>query len=424
MPSLLERLKQRKMVQWALGYLAGAWGTLEVLDVLADPSGLTDLFRRVVVVALAFGFGAALVVAWFHAEKGRQRVSALEWAFLAVLLVAGISASVVTYRLGTSGSASATDDRVASVLSGPVVAVLPFENNSAGGEGAKFIVDGIQGEILSNLSRMRGLNAISRTSILACQRANRTIRQIAEDLGASAILEGQIQKVGNALRINVTLADVVTGTSIWSEIYDRVMDPSSVFAVQDEIAEAIADALAVTLAPAEQSRLSRLPTRDQEALELFMLGKEAEDRAERGDRRAYLEARDYYAQALDRDSLYADAQAAYARTTLTIRLNSGAGVQTSPEMMESLRAAAERAIELDPELAEGYRMLGEYYRWFTQEASQALESFTRANRLDPDNAAALIGLAAMNMYAGDFEAARANLNRAAQLDPMDSQRFS
>lgn len=418
MPSLLDRLKERKIVQWALAYLAGAYGLLQVLDLLADPFGITSLFTRALIVFLGFGFAAAVVLAWFHAEKGRQRVSTVEVAILAALLVGGIASSVVSYRLGDSETGLAGVDRIASVLSGPVVAVLPFDNNSAGEEGAKSIVDGIHGEIVNNLSTLTGLHTISRTSVLGYERAGKTVRQIADDLRASAILEGQIEKVGNTIRITVSLIDATTDVQIWGEIYDRVMDPTSIFAVRGEIALAIADALAITLAPAEQSRLSRVATRDQEAMELLMLGREAEDRGDRGDLRSYLEARDYYQQALDRDSLYAEALAGHTRMEMKSVQNGG---PRGPEIFESIRMAAERTIELDPELAEGHRMLGEYYRWLTTEAGPALESFTRARRLDPDNVEALTGLAAMNMYAGDFDQARTNLYRGAELDPMEAR---
>ncbi len=419
MPSLLDRLKERKIVQWSIAYLAASYGLLEVFDLLSDPFGDADAIKRALVTLFAFGFLITLVLAWFHAEKGKQRVTAVELVILAVLVVGSIPTAIVSYRLD-GGSALAMDAGIESVLSGPVVAVLPFDNASAGEEGAKFIVDGIHAEILTNLSTLAGLNAISRTSVLGYERAGKTVRQIAEDLGASAILDGQIQKVGDAIRITVSLIDGRTDVPIWSDVFNHVMDPQSVFAIQAEIAGAIAEALAITLAPAEQSRLTRVPTRDREALELYMAGQEAEDRGDRGEREFYKDAAGYYQQALERDPEYADAQAAHGRMISAVYWRVP-GTERTPEKVDSIRMAAERAIELDPELAAGHLLLGEYYIRLTTNVAGASLSFQRARDLDPDNVPALTGLASLNMHAGDYEAARANLYRAAQLDPREGQ---
>lgn len=424
MSTLLDRLKERKIVQWALAYLAVSYGLLEVFDLLSDPFGDADAIKRALVALFGFGLVITLVLAWFHAEKGRQHATAVELVVLAILAVGAIPAAVFSYRLD-SGVAPAMDAGIRSVLSGPVVAVLPFDNISAGEEGAAFIVAGIHGEILTNLSRFSGINVISRTSVLGYERAGRTVRQIADDLGVSAILEGSIQIVGRSIRINVSLIDAFTDVQLWGDIFNRVVDPESVFSVQSEIASRIAEALAVTLAPAEQSRLSHVPTRSQEALELFLLGKEAEDRANRGEFRYFQDALDYYEQAVAIDPSYADAQAARGGMILKVYWKVP-GTPRTPELAESVRDAAELAIRLDSELATGHRLLGEYFMWYTTDAAAAIESFVAARRFDPDNVAALTGLAMMSMQAGDWETARADLYRAAQLDPRDfeSQRLA
>ncbi len=423
MASLLDRLKERKMVQWALAYLAGAWGVVQVLETLAGPFGISDVDStvRAVTVFLGFGFAAALVVAWNHAEKGRQRVTAVELGILAALFVFGSAASIGSYRSGGADTTANSVPRLESVLEGPVVAVLPFENLSAGAEGAAFIVDGIHREILTNLSRMSGVNTVSRTSVLAAETVGRTMREIAEGLNASAILEGTVQRAGSQIQIAVSLIDAVNDVQLWGESYPRAWDPESVFAVQGEIASRIAEALAVTLAPAEQSRLSRVPTRDQEALELFMLGREAEDRADRGNRDQWDVARGFYERAIEQDSLFADAHAARGMVIDKDYWMFTRGDERTPETVELVRRSAERAIELDPELAEGHLVLGNYYLKHVHDGTRAMESFLTARRLDPDNVLALTGLAGLSMHAGDWDAARADLYRASELDPMEGQ---
>lgn len=421
MPALIQRLRERKIGQWSIAYLAAAWVLLQIVDVLAEPFGLAvGPTTRALTVLLAWGFLGTLVVAWFHAEKGRQRVGLVEVALLAGLGVAGVASAVVGFGIGDLEPAVEAPSRLASVLQGPVVAVLPFTNASEAAKGAAFLASGIHGEILTHLSKLSGVNAISRTSVMGYDRVGRTVRQIAEDLGASAILEGTIQRAGNTIRINVTLIDALNDTQLWGDVYDRVLEPTSVFAVQGEIASRVADALAVALAPDEQSRLTQVPTTDEQAFELYLLGKEAEYRAGRGEFELYATAYEHYGAALERDSLYAEAHAAIANVEERLYFSSR-GDERVPERIERMRVAAERAIELDPELARGHLVLGNYYMTHRHDAVRAQESYLRARRFDPDNVLALRGLAALSMKAGDWEGARADLRRAADLDPREPQ---
>jgi TolB-like protein len=419
MPSLLQRLKERKIVQWSIAYLAGSWVLIEVVSVLAEPFGLAvDPTTRALTLFLAWGFLGALVLAWFHAEKGRQSVTVLELALLGLIGVGGVSSAVASYRMGDLGSSVAASGRLESVLEGPVIAVLPFINASEAAEGAAFLASGIHGEILTHLSKLSRINAISRTSVASYQSVDRSLRQIAEELGASAILEGTVQRAGSLIRINVSLIDAVRDVQLWGDIYEGVLEPESVFALQGEIASRIADALAVVLAPEERSRLTQVPTTDPQAFELYLLGQEAEHRADRGEFQLYEVAYDYYRDALERDSLYAQAHAAIAGVEAAI-YSTSRGNERTPEQLDRVRSAAERAIELDPELAHGHRVLGDYYLNVVKDAVRAQESFLRARRFDPDNVLALRGLAQLSMRDGDWDAARVDLRRASDLDPRE-----
>jgi TolB-like protein len=420
MPALLQHLKERKIVQWAIAYLAGSWVLIEVTSVLAEPFGLAvDPTTRALTVFLAWGFVGALVIAWFHAEKGRQSVTVLELALLALIGAGGVSTAVVSYRMGDLGSpVAAASGHLESVLQGPVVAVLPFVNASEAAEGAAFLASGIHGEVLTHLSKLSGINAISRTSVTSYQATDRSLRQIAQDLGATAILEGTVQRAGSLIRINVSLIDAVRDVQLWGEIYEKVLEPESVFAVQAEIATRIAEALAVALAPEEQSRLTRVPTTDPQAFELYLIGQEAEQRAHRGEFDLYQVAYDHYRDALERDPDYAEVHAAIAGVESRLYGISRSEERT-PEQVERVRTSAERAIELDPELAHAHLVLGNYYMGHMHDAVRAKESFLRARRFDPDNVLALRGLAQINMRQGDWDAARADVRRGSDLDPRE-----
>lgn len=420
--SLWQRLKERKVVQWSLAYLAGSWALLEAVSVLAEPFGLAvDPTTRALAVLLVWGFLGTLVLAWFHAEKGRQSVTVLELVLLGGIGIGGASSAVASYRMGELGSpVTPAASRLESVLEGPVVAVLPFENASEATEAAAFLASGIHGEILTDLSKLSGINAISRTSVASYDAVDRSLRQIAEELGATAIVEGTVQRAGSLVRINVSLIDAMTDVQLWGEIYERVLEPESVFAVQAEIATRIADALAVTLAPAEQSRLTQVPTRDPQAYELYLLGQEAEQRAWQGEFNLYPVALDHYRQALERDPQYAQAHAAVAGVEAAIYATLRSDDRT-PEQVERVRVEAERAIELDPELAHAHVVLGRYYLYLARDPVRAKESLLRARRFDPDNVLALSGLAELSMQDGDWEAAHAYLRRGSDLDPREPE---
>jgi len=339
---------------------------------------------------------------------------------LAALGVAGMLSATFAYGPGDVEPPAAAAGRLASVLEGPVVAVLPFINASEAAEGASFLASGVHGEILTHLSKLSGINAISRTSVLGYDRVGRTVRQIAADLGASAIVEGTVQRAGGTIRINVSLIDALNDTQLWGEIYDRALEPESLFAVQGDVAARIAEALAVALAPEEQSRLTQVPTTDPQALEFYLMGKEAEGRASRGDFDLYPVAYDYFADALEHDSLYAQAHAALAGLEERLYYMSATPERTT-EQLERMRISAERAIELDPELSEGHLVLGKYYLTWRHDAIRAQESLLRARRFDPGNVLALRNLAVLAMKAGDWDAARSDLRRAADLDPREPQ---
>ena len=276
------KLRRRKVVQWGLAYAAGAWALLQVLGYLADAFHWPDFVKQVGAIGLAAGLPVVLVVAWYHGDRGQQRVSGAELAILSVLLALGGGAlwlygqrsAQAPVLLGPPAAPTAAQGSPAAPADErPSVAVLPFENRSRLDDDV-FFVDGIHDDILTQLSKVSALKVISRTSVEKFRDTQLSTKEIAEQLGATQILEGGVQRAGQRVRINVQLIDAATDAHLWAESYDRELTAASIFAIQTEVAAAISEALRATLTPAERKRVSAVPTRNLEAWEAFQLGRQ------------------------------------------------------------------------------------------------------------------------------------------------------
>ena len=258
-------------------------------------------------------------------------------------------------------SSLATDDAtVTSPLpasdSARFVAVLPFENMSGDPEN-EYFSDGIHEEIIAQLSKIRGLKVISRTSVMRYKKSQQPAREIGHALGVSHLLGGSVRRAGDRVRISAQLIDSDADENLWAETYDR--DMSDIFAIQSEVAEQIAARMQTRVTPGEHSRINKKPTDDVEAYNLYLLGRHHYNKVTPAD---FTKALDYYRAAIARDPSFARAYAALADALFYL----GAGYwgvrphDTYPEAF----AAATKALELDPSLAEAHGSLGMYYGWY------------------------------------------------------------
>jgi serine/threonine-protein kinase len=168
MSSFLQRLRERKLFQWALAYLAGAWLVLQAMEVTAEPFGWPLALQRGITILLVVGFFVALVLAWYHGEKGRQRVSGPELLMIAALLA--IAAVLLTIVRPKEEAATTSEPVLAVEGAKPAIAVLPFDNFSPNPDDAYF-ADGMHEEIITQLSRISGIKVISRTSVMQYREA-------------------------------------------------------------------------------------------------------------------------------------------------------------------------------------------------------------------------------------------------------------
>jgi TolB-like protein/tetratricopeptide (TPR) repeat protein len=247
--STWERLRRRKVVQWGLAYAAGAWGFLQGLQYLATAFEWPIVILKLGAVVFAIGLPIALVLAWYHGDRGEQSVSRAELAIITLLFLLGgglfwyfqHSASTPVPVVSRPATAAVLPVAVADDRS---IAVLPFVNMSSDRE-QDYFSDGISEELLNLLTKVPELRVIARTSSFAFKGKDLDIAEIAQRLNVAHVLEGSVRKSGDKVRITAQLVRAVDSTHLWSETYDRRLD--DVFAIQDEIAGAVVAQLKIKL---------------------------------------------------------------------------------------------------------------------------------------------------------------------------------
>jgi TolB-like protein/DNA-binding SARP family transcriptional activator/Flp pilus assembly protein TadD len=288
----------------------------------------------------------------------------------------------------------------------PSLAVLPFADLSGDPANAYF-VDGIHEDILTSLSRISSLRVISRTSVLAYRPTEKTLRQVARELGVSHVLEGSVRRDGERVLITAQLIDARTDHHLWAEQYHR--DLTDIFVVQAEIAQRIGEALRVTLTPAEQRRVGTAPTGVLTAYDLYLQAMQYAHRYRMEDLEIAI--------GLMKRAIAADPDfsLAHARLAASYALKADLHRQGA-EWTDSALAVAQRALALDPDLAEAHHALGTTHT-ARGEHRQARRSLERAIELNPSFSASMTNLAAVHARSGAYDEAVRWLRRSVQVNP-------
>jgi TolB-like protein/DNA-binding winged helix-turn-helix (wHTH) protein/Flp pilus assembly protein TadD len=299
------------------------------------------------------------------------------------------------------------------------IAVLPFANLSTDPANAYF-ASGIQETILAQLAGIGDLRVVSRRSTAAYESRPADLADVARELGVASVLEGNVQKSGAEVLINVMLIDPASGTQLWAHSYRRTL--ADVFAVQSDVAEQVALALQAKLLPADQNRFARLPTRDAEAYDLFLRAEYSALQVEMGtanDRHAATAlARALYEQAIARDPAFA---LAYARLSYLESHAYWLPLDHTPARAAAGLRAAQRALELDPDLAQSHLAMGYAHYYGRRDYPAALAEFRRALRDMPSNADVNASIANIQRRRGEWDDALAGYRRAEVLDPRNPQ---
>src|SRR4029077_2564847 len=295
------------------------------------------------------------------------------------------------------------------------IAVLPFENRSEDKANAYF-ADGIQDEILTRLSKIADLKVISRTSTQNYKSAPQNLREIASQLGVAHILEGSVQKSGDAVRVNVQLIKAADDSHVWANTFDRKL--TDIFAVESEVAQNIYASLQAELSGSERQALESKPTENPEAYDLFLRGEYESRQAEStAAAEAYDRAEAFYRQALARDPNFAEAAAALARSRLLRRWFVS---PFAPAELEELKSLIDRALALAPNSPQAHLARGLFFYFAHRDYEAALAEFNRTLELQPNNALARQYCAWVYRRRGEWERSLVYLHRAQELDPRDA----
>ncbi|MCG6954777.1 MAG: protein kinase [Gemmatimonadetes bacterium] len=319
-------------------------------------------------------------------------------------------ASVAADRFPSAAAFSqALDERTPQPPHPRAVAVLPFVNLSPDPEN-EFFADGITEDVITQLSKIRALRVISRTSVMAFKKREQSLKEIAARLEVQTVVEGSVRRAGNRVRIVAQLIDAGSDRHLWAETYDREL--TDIFAIQSDVALHIADALRAELSPDEHSRIRRKPTDNLEAYQLYLQGRQAYLRF---TREGWDEAIAFFEHAVARDPDFGMAHAGLAQTYVEL---GESGILAASAAFPRAKQAVAEALRSDPGLGDAHRALAYLSAIWDYDWERAEREFRRALELNPSDADAYDLYARMCSAQGRHEEALVMVRRAKELDPL------
>jgi TolB-like protein/Flp pilus assembly protein TadD len=393
MSGFFEEVKRRKVYRVAAAYIIVAAGIIQLASAAFPAWELPNWALRLVILLLLLGFPIALILAWAY-DITAQGVRA-------------------TSTIGTARSHRRRNIIMLVATGVTISAAAGFFLLPRVSARKLYFADGIQDDVLTNLSKIGDLKVISRTSVMPYRGKAVSAREIGKALGVSTILEGSVRRIGNRVRVNVQLIDAESDRHIWAEDYDS--DLTDVFAIQSDLAQKIAGELQAKLSPAEQAQIERKPTENDEAYLAFI---QAHDLCTRPDKfRSNIEkAEELFEKATKLDPNFAGAFAGLA----WVHDWSYHSLDRTPARREKARAAADTAIRLQPDLPEAHLALGFYYYYCERNYQEALNEFSIARGSLPNSAEVYMAIGAIERRQGKWAKSTTNLKKAASLSPKDA----
>jgi TolB-like protein/Tfp pilus assembly protein PilF len=430
-------LQRRHVVRVAIAYAVAAWVLLQLASIVFPAFGAPDWVLKVIIALLALGFPLALLLAWafeltpdgirrtedadspqVRAPEQHHRVGrSLNAVVIGALALAvgvllwrqfGSHAFVNGERAPASGSAA---------VAGKSIAVLPFESLSEDKANAYFAT-GMQDEILTRLAGIRDLKVISRTSTAQYASHPADLKTVGVQLGVAAVIEGTVQKAGDAVHINLQLIDTQTDGHLWAQSYDREL--KDIFAVERDVAEKVAGALKATLMPEEAARVASVPTQNAEAYDLYLRALAFSNHA--NDQYGLTpvvmpQAIALLQQSIAKDPKFALASALLGRAHMYMYFF---GPDRSDARLAAAKEAADQALALQPALGEGHFALAFYWYWGFREYARAQDEIDLARKTLPHDYDVEEISAAVSRRQGKWEQTLEGLHRAQEFDPRNS----
>jgi adenylate cyclase len=409
-------LKRRNVYKVAVAYIVGGWalsqGIAQVFPVFDVPNWII----RLIVLLLIIGFPIALILSWAFEimPEGIRRTQDVDptkprsvggaWLYV---VIAGTLLLIGLFVLGEYSFRQARSN--AQPVSTKSIAVLPLANLS-NDSGNEYFAAGIQDEIITRLAQIADLKVISCSSTQRYKGEALNLRQVASELGVTNILEGSVQKANDEVRVNVQLLNALSDSHLWADSFDRKL--TDVFAVESEIAKTVADTLRAKLTGHEAATLTARPTENSIAHELYLRGRFFWNKRDTPDLQKAL---GYFREATAQDPKYALAWSGVADVYVLLPLFGGA---SPADAYPKANDAANKAIALDPNLAEAHTNLALLADLFDFDASLSMREFEKAIELNPNYATAHHWFGNSLLEAiGDFNRSIAEMLRAVELDP-------
>jgi TolB-like protein/Tfp pilus assembly protein PilF len=433
--TLFAELKRRNVIRMAGLYLIGAWLLTQVASTLLPAFDAPSWALRGLIITLALGFIPAVIFSWVFelTPEGLKRDEdvapersitprtgrRMDRMIIVVLVLAlgyfAFDKFVLTPRREAALVSSAVPNESKSVINAKSIAVLPFENLSEEKANAYF-TEGVQDQILTNLAQIADLKVISRASVMQYKTGiARNLRKIGEELGVAHVVEGSVQRAANKVRVNAQLVDARTDAHLWAQTYDR--DLADVFAIQSEIAKAIADQLQAKLSPNEKKAIEQPPTTDLAAFDLYSRAKSllltaGFSATGEPDVRKAIELLD---EAVKRDPSFFDAycQLAWAHGYVY----AVSGLDHTPARLALAEAAVQAATRLRPDAAETHLARAQYLYLGLRDYAGALAELEIARRALPNDPRLFEFTGYILRRRGQQEEGLQNLKRAVELDP-------
>ncbi len=466
--SLFAELKRRNVFRVGTAYAVVAWLLIQAADILLGNFGAPEWVFKSFTALLLLGFPLALFLSWAYelTPEGVKRATDVEaeqqvipktgkpidrlivislLAVISILIVervwfVGQSSEPGSYSAEASATLGDPDSVAFASVTGGLVAVLPFRNRSVRDQDA-FFAEGIHDDLLTRLARVASLKVISRTSMMRYASSDKSVPEIARELGAAVVLEGAVQRAGDQVRVTVQLIDGPTDVHLWAESYDRALTTETIFSIQADIAQAVAGAMQVMLSPDETEALRTGSTDNLQAYEAFLRGTLLSGFAETSPERSRQAIAEFdRAIALDPD--FAEAYARKATIQLrsfwlavgsrSLREEARESVaqarRLAPDSIETLLAESQLYYFAELDYASADRALGKVLAQAPQHANawpfrgwvarrdgrfdDGIAAFERSLSINPQAADVLVSLVESTFARGEFDASAAWLRRA------------
>ena len=412
-------LKRRNVYKVAVAYGVVGWLVVQIATQVFPFLEIPNWLVRLVIVFVAVGFPIALVIAWAFelTPEGIRRAEDVDlpaasrpknraWIYVAAI---GAALSVGLFFVGryTAGNATPRPSEAATAISQKSIAVLPLLNES-GDPRDEYFSDGLSEELIAALAQIRELKVIGRSSSFRFKERKEESKTIGEKLGVATLLEGTVRKQGDRVRIVAELVNAADGIELWTRTFDREL--KDIFAVQTEIAAAVAESLKVTLLGSDEQSTSSA-TKSTEAHNAYLQGHFHFQRRNLED---FRKAVSYFDEAIRLDPDYALAYAERSEAWSLIGDLAGQRATAWPKA----KSDAEKAVAIAPALAEAHAALG-WVRFFVDwKFAEGLSELKRAKELSPANPTANDLLARVIVYLGQVDEAERHARHAVELDPL------